>query len=361
VNDVAELKQFITVHARAQGIAMSDLTDVLGQVEHDHGAEPGSWVWAWIRAGRQLENQGRPLDACRRYNIARFPYVDGQARQGALDLCLSAFDRWRAGQGIERLELELSGGKVRCLTSGLSTTERRPLLLVMGGIVSVKEQWATVLPQARRLGMAGVVTEMPGVGEHEAVYGPGSGYFLPELIDALTGLADTSRTYAVALSFSGHLALDAATADPRIRGIITAGAPVRSFFTDPASQAGLPRITVDTLAHLARAESGTVLEGLRDMALDGKRLASLGIPVYYLASRRDEIIPAADTELLRAQVADLHLVENDDVHGSPGHVLDTRLWIVRSLLELNDSHRAQRAAISAVLGARALGHRFRTR
>ncbi|QXJ23890.1 alpha/beta hydrolase [Actinomadura graeca] len=362
MNDIAELKRFVLVHARAQGIPGREHQSILRHVESDDGDEPGSWVRAWVGAGTALERRGRYLDACRRYNMARFPYVDGPARQDALERCVAAFDRWRDGTGIERLDVDLDdgpgGARVRCWTTGLDARDRRPLLLVMGGIVSVKEQWAPVLAQARKLGLAGVVAEMPGVGENMARYGPGSRELLPRILDAVADRADTARTYAVALSFSGHLALGCAAGDPRIRGVITVGAPVGGFFTDAAWQRQVPRITIDTLAHISDVSSGDVHGHLRGMALDGDRLAALDVPVHYMASRRDEIIPASETELLRRHVRDLRLIENDDVHGSPRHFVETRLWIVRSLLELGGTHRPQRAALGALLRAQRARNRL---
>lgn len=358
MNDLGELKQFVLVHARGQGIPARDYERLLSAIESDDGDGPGSWVGEWSRAAERLERDGRFLEACRHFTMARFPYVDGPAREEALRRCIAAFDRWRGGTGIEPLELDLDGARVRCWTSGLSRSDRRPLLLLMGGIVSIKEQWAPVLLQARKLGLAGMVAEMPGVGEHAARYGPDSRRMLPGLLDAVADRADVGRTYAVAMSFSGNLALDAAADDPRIRGIVTVGAPVSAFFTDTGWQRGLPRITVDALAHMCAVPADRVHEHLRGLALDGARLAALDVPVHYLASRRDEIIPGADVDLLRDHVRDLHLLENDDVHGSPRYFVDTRLWVLRSLLQLHGSHRPHRAVLGALLGARRVRSRL---
>jgi esterase FrsA len=351
VNDVAELRQFVVVHARAQGIPAREYGPLLAAIERDEGSGPGSWTGAWIAAGERREQRGDLLGACRRYNMARFPYVDGPARQDALDRCVAAFDRWRARAGIERLEVPAGGATVPCWATGLSAARRQPLLIVMGGIVSIKEQWAPVLVQARRLGLAGLVAELPGVGQNPLRYGESSRELISQLLDGVAGRADVSRCYAVALSFSGHLALDAAAADSRIRGVITAGAPVRAFFTDPAWARRVPRITADTLAHISGAPRAEVFERLRGLALSDARLRAVRVPVYAAVSRRDEIIPEADAWLLRRHVADLRPVEYDDVHGSPAHVAESRLWIIRSLLELRGGRPAQRAVVGALLRA----------
>lgn len=322
---------------------------LLDRITTDEGDRAGSWVHEWSAEAGRLAAGGHLLTACRHYNMARFPYVDGPARQRALEECVGAFDAWRAdGTGIEPVTADLPGGPVPCWSIDLSARDRRPLLLVMGGIVSVKEQWAPVLVQARRLGMAGLVAEMPGVGQNPLRYGPESMSLVSELLDAVADRADVDRTYAVALSFSGHLALRAAVDDSRIRGIITAGAPVRRFFTDTVWQAGLPRVTVDTLTHI----SGNGLAGLRSMALEEKDLKALTVPVYCLVSRRDEIIPGEDPAFIRRHVRDTRVVENDDVHGSPRTFLDSRLWIMRSILELTGGRAPQRAALTTLLGAR---------
>jgi pimeloyl-ACP methyl ester carboxylesterase len=283
--------------------------------------------------------------------MARFPYVDGRPRQQALQRCVAAFEQWRpAGAGIERVTVDLPGGQVHGWAAGLSTTDRRPLLLIMGGIVSVKEQWAPILARIAQLGMAGVVTELPGVGENTLRYDAKSWQMLSGILDALSDRAEVNQTYAMTLSFSGHLALRCAVDDQRIRGVITTGAPINRFFTDTAWQETVPGVTVDTLAALTGAEpgvvsAGRVLAGLADWALSTDQLAALDIPVWYVASRRDEIIPAGELDLLREHVRELHLVANDDVHGSPEHTTETQLWCLLALLRMRGGHRLLRGTV----------------
>jgi esterase FrsA len=355
MNDVRELKQFIEVHARAQGLG--DTSALLAAVRTD-GAGPGSWVGEWSRAAEELAGRGELLAAARHFNIARFPYVNGPARQQALDKCVAAFEAWRT-EPVQRLDVDVDGKTVPCYASGLSAAAPKPVLLVMGGIVSIKEQWAPVLLQAARLGMAGLVAEMPGVGENPLPYTPDSWRMIPALLDAIADRADVAHTYTVTLSFSGHLALRAAVEDNRLRGIATAGAPVRDFFTDTGWQRGLPRITVDTLAHLAGATPGELPANLGDWALTPAQLAAVDIPVGYLASRRDEIIPAADVRLLADHLRDFRPVSYDDVHGAPRHTTESRLWAVLSVLRMRGVHNPQRAAIATAWHALRMKNRLR--
>lgn len=346
-HDLAELKSYVEVHARAQRIA--GYRELLDAVRSDDGDAPGSWVRTWCEAGDALAARGKHLAACRHYAMARFPCADGPAREDAQRRCVTAFDAWRAGRDIGRVELEVDGGRVVAWTSGLSTTERLPLLLVSGGIVTLKEQWAPVLLQARRLGMAGVVLEMPGVGENSTRYTADSARLLSHLLDALADRADVRRTFAMALSFSGHLALRCAARDERLRGIVTAGAPVEAFFTDRNWQRQVPRITMDTLARLTGLPAAELPERLPAWALTAEELKSVGVPVRYVVSERDEIIPAADPRTLAAHLSDVRFLHNDDVHGSPAHVPVTQAWSLLSLLEATGGHRVQRAALGALV------------
>ncbi|WP_255955729.1 alpha/beta fold hydrolase [Streptomyces odontomachi] len=330
MNDIAELKEFVRVHARGQQIP--DVERILDRITDD-GTGPGSWTGEWSAEARTLEAAGRHLEACRHHIMARFPYEDGPARKEAAEQAVAALDRWRSGSSgsdIHRFETDIDGHRVACWQTGLSPDHRRPLLVLMGGNVSVKEQWAPALPVFRRLGMAAVVVDLPGIGENAVPYDADSWRFLSGLLDALSDQADVRHTYALALSFSGHLALRCAMDDPRIRGVVTAGAPISAFFTDTDWQSRLPRITVAALTHL----TGTGPEGLHDWALPAERLARLDIPVAYVASARDEIIPAADVELLRSHVRDLDVLVHDDVHASPEHVTESKLWSARALLRM---------------------------
>ena len=349
MNDVGELKQYVLIHARAQGMPAAHCQDVLDRIHTDDDG-PGSWAHEWLAAGERHESAGNLLDACRDYGLARFPFTGTELRSEAARRGVAAFDRWRAGNSaIQPLTVDLPTGPLRCLATGLD--ENRPLLLVMGGIVSVKEQWAQVLLNAPKLGMAVVVAEMPGVGENTSVYRADSWQQISGLIDALAGRADVSQSYALSLSFSGHLLLRCALHDSRVKGIVTSGAPIHDFFTDADWLTGqVPRITLDTLSHLMAVKTETLAENLAGWELTPAELSALRIPVHYLVSRRDEIIPPAEPVLLRRHVADLRLAEHDDVHGSPDHFAESRLWIAHSLLRMRDVRGPQRAALAVMLG-----------
>ncbi|MFC8078568.1 alpha/beta hydrolase [Streptomyces sp. NPDC057307] len=351
MNDIEELKQFVVAHAQAQAMPEERYRAVLDRIRHDDEGQSGSWAVEWSVAGTELARTGEHLEAARCFNMARFPFVDGPARQEALTNCVGSLGRWQeAYPTVERLDIELPKGRIGCWASGMSRTSPKPLVILMGGIVSIKEQWASILPLFERLGMAVVVTEMPGVGENSLLYERDSWEMLPAILDAVADRADVSRTYAACLSFSGHLALRWGATDDRLRGVVTIGAPVSDFFTDREWFGRLPRVTLDTLGHLTGVPVGSLPDLFHDWALDAALLKSLKFPVYYTASKRDEIIPPGDVRQLREHVRNLSLNEYDDVHGSPSHANEIRLWVPNSLLRMSGARNPQRALTGLLLG-----------
>ncbi|MEV4515496.1 alpha/beta hydrolase [Dactylosporangium sp. NPDC049525] len=344
MHSVAELKEFAVLHARGQGMAARDVRRILALVGNDEPGHPDSWTAVWRRAGDVERDRCRPLHACRAYAMARFPFAGDPFRVAAQDECVRAFDAWRRdGTGIERLELDLPGGSLAAWATGLDTG--RPLLVVVGGIVSVKEQWAPVLARLAAFGLAGVVTELPGVGENRQRYVPESGRMLGDLLDHLAGRADVTDTSVLAPSFGGHLALRTAARDPRIRRVLTVGPPVAGFFTDRSWRARLPELTVQTFAHLAGGDPF----GPDGWALTPAELAAVRVPVAAVLSGRDEIIPAGDAVLLRRHLPDARFRVFDDVHGSPAHVTEMRLWLLHTMQRLRGAGGPVTAALGLAL------------
>ncbi|MBQ1089971.1 alpha/beta fold hydrolase [Streptomyces sp. B93] len=355
-----ELLRFALPHAHAQGVP----GDVLHRLAHrltddpkDEG--PGTWTHEWSSLARAAEARGRDLDAVRAYAMARFPYVDGPARQAAQDASVAAFDRWRKRvRGISRLDLPHGDAGFACWAAGLSHRERLPLVLVVGGLTGTKEQWAPVLADAGRLGAAVVVTELPGVGENSLTYGRDSTGMLTSLLDLLGRAADASRTCVVGLSLGGHLALRHALTDDRVRGLVTVGAPVRDLFTRLAEGAPPPRLVRLTLSHVTRTPVDRLPAALGDWALTDDELAGLRAPVAYVASRGDKVAPYADAELLRRTVPRLRLVENDVLGAAPERAAETRLWLLAQALRSAGTAGGVRRAASARVRALRLRRRL---
>ncbi|WP_432087890.1 hypothetical protein [Streptomyces sp. bgisy095] len=116
------------------------------------------------------------------------------------------------------------------------------------------------------------------------------------------------------------------------------------------------KVTRDTLAHLTGVPADTVYDHLRDWALTDDELRSLDLPFATVSALRDEIVPPSDAERLRRHVADLDVLEHDDVHGAPAHLAETKAWSLLAVQRMRpdaDPAVTERltAAVAAARGA----------
>lgn len=350
LTDLEELESFAVLHARAQGVRPATVRRVLARIGHD-GDGPGSWVAEWSAEAQRARARGHNLQAAARFSLARFPYVDGPVRRAALAQSVACFERWRSTQrATVKRTLERPGGTFSYYGADLEHSGR-PLLVVIGGIVSTKEQWGRLLRLGGRIKMRIAIAEMPSVGENTLPYTPSSCAQLSAILDDL-GEKPNDRAFVLGLSFGGHLAMQCALQDPRIGGIATIGAPISAFFSDAQWWTRVPRVTRRTLAHATGVAEADLTRALPAWALDAAALRTIRIPVAYVASARDEIIPAADVALLERHASGVRTICFDDVHGSPQHLLETRLWLTRSLLRMRGAAGPWTGALSALLRLR---------
>lgn len=337
---LAELKELLRLHIRTQHVQAERFQRVLETITQADGDGPGSWPGEWIQLGSQLLAEGRTLDAVQAFNFGRFPFIDGPARQRSLERCLRSFQAWMRDSAlpIERRLIQCQGELVPIYTNGHWQAGGN-VLIVMGGIVSVKEQWYSSLRDAPKSGFSVAVADFPGVGENPLVLDRHSDGYLGDVIDALARIAPDQRFYLVAISFAGYLALRQAAVDPRIRGVVLSGTPTSAFFRDARWWASVPETTKRILSHLTRVPQASLFECLQTFALDESELARVRVPVRLLTALRDEIIPRADSELLSNGLASISVRRFDDVHGAPSYLGAIRLDIVASLLRFSGRRR----------------------
>ncbi|MBC7814855.1 MAG: alpha/beta hydrolase [Burkholderiales bacterium] len=330
--DLGELKELVLLHAGAQGIKPELVAGILDGVERADGAFPTSWASRWMEAGAAAESRGDFDLAVKLHNLGRFPYVDGDARQSAHQRCLGAFRAWCANgpAPIASLQLTWEGHHFvtyvrRCMRP------RAPLLLVFGGIVSIKEQWGLFLALADKLQVDVAVTELPGVGENTIPLTRDSHGMIKVILDALN-VGEQTGCHIVAMSFGGTLALRHAVRDSRIKGLTTVGAPVSCFYCDAEWWNRIPSTTRITLTKILGCEQTETFGKIGELKLTASELAAIRIPVYYVQSLRDEIIQCKETDDLQKIAGRQHLLRIDDVHGAPRHLRIVRLFVAYSIM-----------------------------
>src|SRR5205823_1603612 len=168
-------------------------------------------------------------------------------------------------------------------------------------------------------GFSAAIAECPGVGENLLRYAPGCHRFLGTILDEFSRATGTCAAYIVGFSFGGYLAIEQALEDSRIRGITAVGAPLSEFYTAAAWWTGVPAVTKRTLAHVCRVAESELPALLPRFALSAAALQSLAVPLHYVCSTRDEIVPPGERAFVEANARHLDLVVFDDVHGAVNH------------------------------------------
>lgn len=321
-----ERKLFAELHAVAQRLPKKVYRRVTGQIQ-----KSTDWSLQWINEGDREASQHHFLTAMHYYNLARFPYADSTTARDAQQHCVQSFQQWAATKpGIERRNLQWGVDSIPFYFRCLSPTA--PLLLVIGGIVSIKEQWSAFLDAGGALGVSVAVIEMPGVGENPLSYHADQAGFISALIDSLNDETDVERTFAVGMSFGGHLLLRAMQFDKRILGLTTVGAPIHHFFNETEWWPKVPLLTKMTLAHLAQVPLARLQTELSTMTLSEQDLQLIEQPVFYVQSLHDEVIPASEIDFLRCHLPNLQLHRFNDVHGSPNHMSVLRTMMPYTVL-----------------------------
>lgn len=322
---LAELKNLVKLHSTAQNISRNELEYILKEINSEHDGK-SSWGEVWLKYS-QLSH--KVLDKIQKANLGRFPYVSNQSQKKCEDLAIEAFGLWAEKIGATRVAVSGEGGTgfawmIRGRRDG-------PTILIMGGIVSTKEQWGQLLPLFKRLRLNAIVTEMPGVGENTLKYTKTYTNFITKILDA-AGISEDADVRVLSLSFSFTLALHAALNDSRIQAIVTVGGPVCEFFNSPNIWSLVPETTRRTWAHILDTDLDSAFAVLVRNNFPVEKLSEISIPLSYVGSLRDEIIPASDANTLKELAPNVELFFHDDVHGSPSHMRTTQIWLFLQLL-----------------------------
>ena len=326
-----EAKDFVGLHARYMGFRERHVGAVLRRITTLDGHDPGSWLREWSREADVWARSGRLVASANLYNLARFPCADSPEKQRAAESAAASFLRWLEATGAGKRRVANVAGQDVPYLFRPGRRNDAPLVILMGGPVSLKEQWGGFLRVGSRLGCAVAIADFPGVGENRVPYARSAAAVFGAIADSPGDLCDARRTLVVAPSFGGHLAMMHALVDHRISGVVTVGAPLAQFFLDPRARGSMPVITRVALSHSAGVDDHALDEHLVRLALTASELRALCVPVLYVASLRDEIIPNREWREAAMHAPRFHVHVFDDIHGSPRHLLQTRLLTLRAL------------------------------
>jgi pimeloyl-ACP methyl ester carboxylesterase len=269
-----------------------------------------NWLDGWRALGDEHAELAREAEASARgvtageawlraavaYHFAKFVWVLDAARSRAVaDLAVEAL--YAAHRHVdptaERIKAPLGAGAVVGNLRRPALVERPPLVLLIPGLDSTKEEFFTLEEVFLRRGMATLAIDGPGQGE--------CGYALPirpdyevavaAALDVLAGREDLDleRVGALGVSLGGYYAPRAAAFEPRIRAV----AGISGAFNFGALWDQLPELTRETFAHKSGAEDPR--QRALELDLDGV-LERLDRPALFVTGRHDRLIPWESTE-----------------------------------------------------------------
>jgi len=336
INYLAGLNQFVKLHGIAQGIKQSQLNDILQKINRIEGDGSGSWVGEFSQVGDNYYQQKKYDKAMCFYNLARFACFNQANNINITKKSIIAFNLWNIKNGYFFIRDEyVFEEKSIPFYFHKSKNQESPLLIVIGGIVSTKEQWSNILNIARKLDITTAVLEMPGVGENATIYNECSFKLFAQVIIKMNNYANINQIHIIGLSFGGNLAIRYALKDNRVKSIFTVGAPILYFYHNYYFSK-VPDLTKKILSHLCLVDDGSVFDAIKQNGISNNELKLLNIPVNYVFSLQDEIIPCEEKSLLIKFIKKLNLYEFDDVHGSPHHMLEIKMILIRYILSLSN-------------------------
>ena len=307
----------------AQGVDPGDFARVTGPLEHW-----ADWLDAWCANGdlhttlaREAQGAGHSLTAGQAwvraalsYHFAKFVWMLDETRHR------SAADRAVAAMGqahqlldptAERVELDFDGATMVGNLRRPPGAARPPLVLLIAGLDSTKEEFFAVENIFLERGMATFSLDGPGQGETGYALGIRPDFEAPvaAALDVLCNRRDLdgNRVGMLGVSLGGYYASRAAAFEPRIRAVVISGGPYDygALIKDRAPH---------SFATFARGSRTTTKEETYEFAarltLEGV-LGRLTQPMIVVFGKRDRLVPwqQAARVAQEAPHADLWLFE----------------------------------------------------
>jgi 2,6-dihydroxypseudooxynicotine hydrolase len=304
----------------SQGVDPNDFARVTAPLERWD-----EWLDAWTGNGdrhaelaRDAEALGRTrsageawIHAALSYHFAKFVWmVDPDRHRAAADRAVAALREAHRllDPAAERVEVPFEGGAMVATLRRPAGADRPPLVLLLPGLDSTKEEFFRWEDVFLARGMATLSLDGPGQGETgyhthiRADYEVGPAAMLDHL--ASRADLDLGRVGAAGVSLGGYYAPRTAAFEPRVRAAVAIGGShtFGEFWDD------LPQLTRETFVHHSgaadEAEARTVADSL---TLSGV-LPRLTQPLLVIFGKLDRLIPFEQAERVAAEAPNAELV-----------------------------------------------------
>jgi len=323
-----------------QGIDYNDFVRTTARIERWE-----EWLDAWsetgelhLRLAREAEDAGRRrtageafVRAALCFHFAKYVWVVQPERNR--ETTIRARDALREAQRLldpstERIEAPLNGGAVIGNLRRPAGPERPPLVLLIPGLDSTKEEFFNFERVFLERGLATLSVDGPGQGEagFELPIRPDYEVAVSAILDALTGRGDLdlARVGAAGVSLGGYYAPRAAAFEPRLRAVAGVSGPrnLGELWDD------LPLLTRESFVHYsgsADLESGRQRALQLDLAGVAGHIAQ---PLLVVTGKLDRLIPWESTKLVADEAPDSTFV----LYEEGNHVCNNVAYRYRPLL-----------------------------
>jgi pimeloyl-ACP methyl ester carboxylesterase len=306
------------------GVDYNDFLATIGRIETWE-----EWLDEWcktaaVHAGlaREAEVEGRRRSAgeawvraavC--FHFAKFVWVlDPERSRAAADEAVTALRRAHEllDPTAERIEARLDGARIVANLRRPRDVARPPLVILIAGLDSTKEEFFTPEVVFLNRGMATASLDGPGQGEggYELTIRPDFEAGVAALLDALAGRddLDLERVGAFGVSLGGYYAPRAGAFEPRVKAVVGLSGP----FSFGDCWEGVPPLTRETF--VAKSGARDEDEGRRraaELDLAGV-ITRLTQPALFVTGRLDRLIPWEQTERQAREAPNGHFVMHDD-------------------------------------------------
>ena len=323
-----------------QGIDYNDFVRTTARIERWE-----EWLDAWsetgelhLRLAREAEDAGRRrtageafVRAALCFHFAKYVWVVQPERNR--ETTIRARDALREAQRLldpstERIEAPLDGGAVIGNLRRPAGPERPPLVLLIPGLDSTKEEFFNFERVFLERGLATLSLDGPGQGEagFELPIRPDYEVAVAAILDALAGRGDLdlARVGAAGVSLGGYYAPRAAAFEPRLRAVAGVSGPrnLGELWDD------LPLLTRESFVHYSRSadlESGRQRALQLDLAGVAGHIAQ---PLLVVTGKLDRLIPWESTKLVADEAPDSTFV----LYEEGNHVCNNVAYRYRPLL-----------------------------
>jgi len=308
----------------SQGVDYNDFVRVTAGLERWD-----DWLDAWCANGdthaelaEQAEERGRTLSAgeawvraALSYHFAKFVWMVDMAKyRSAADRAVNALRQAHRllDPRAERVEVPFEGGTMVSNLRRPAGVARPPLVLLLPGLDSTKEEffhWENVF-LAR--GMATLSLDGPGQGEtgYHTVIHPDYEVAPAAMLDHLTGRGDLDlgRVGVVGVSLGGYYAPRTAAFEPRIKAVCAIGGPYDfgEFFAER------PAISRETFLHHSGTDTLEAAQAVASrLSLEGvaERIAQ---PFLVIFGKLDRLVPYQQAERVAAEAPNAELIMYPD-------------------------------------------------